>query len=470
MKLKFIFPFLLAALLGSVLLGCDTAKEREHPHAAAAWQIVTAPTCSELGSATGTCAECGMEMQITLEKIPHVYEREVIAPTCETGGYTKYSCACGYVYETEHVKPTGHTLTETVTPPTCEAEGYTTYTCACGYTYNADSVPPVGHTLTATVTPPTCAEAGFTHYACSVCDYERDGSPVPPLDHANLTSTRYYATISRDGYTLHTCGDCGMSFEDSRVAYTDIVSGAYVDNTEVLAQGVDISKWNHNVGATKDDFLPLDFEALKAAGMDFVILKAGSTLEPDPTFEQNYAAAKAAGLGVGVYFYAYSTTVEATLADADTLIGWLEGKQLEYPVYFDAEDKVFDGLGKETLTELCVTFIERLQEAGYYAALYTNTEWLYNRLDTDLVKSSVDVWYARYVLSATEEGEPVSPDDTSAVWKDGTAYIPGETDKRYGLWQYTCEGGIEGFPWPFDFNYAFKDYKPIMEAFGLNGF
>ncbi len=582
MKLRLILPFLLAASLGGLLCGCDQSAAGEHQHAAADWQTVIAPTCSEEGSATGACIECGEELHITLDKIPHTYTETVTPPTCEQAGYTRYTCACGYTYDGDQVPPTGHTLTETVTLPTCEQAGYTRYTCACGYTYDGDQVPPTGHTLTETVTPPTCEKAGYTRYTCACgytydgdqvpptghtltetvtlptcekagytrytcacgytydgdqvpptghtltetetpptceqagytrytcdcgytydgehvpptghiltetvtvpptcteegytryecesCDYQRDGNPVAPLAHINSTSEIYYATVNRTGYTLHTCHDCGYSYEDNYVQYQDIVSGAYVDNTEILKQGIDTSKWNHEYGASLEDMRPLDWEALKAAGVEFVILKAGSTLGKDPAFERDYIDAKAAGLEVGAYFYAYSTTVEGTVQDVNMLLEWLEGKQFEYPIYFDAEDPSISGLGRERLMELCVTFVERLQEAGYYAALYTNTEWLYNLLDTEWIKGSLDVWYARYVADRSDGSSSFTLEDTDFTWKDGTAYKPGNPDKRYGIWQYTQYGRVEGFRYRFDFNYAFKDYKPIMVKWGLNGF
>ena len=103
---------------------------------------------------------------------------------------------------------------------------------------------------------------------------------------------------------------------------------------------------------------------------------------------------------------------------------------------------------------MCKAFVGRLQEAGYYAALYTNNEWLYNLLDTEWIKENLDVWYARYT-------------DT---WKDGTSDKPGDPDMRYGLWQYSDAGQFEGFTVNFDLNYAFKDYKSIMIRWGLNGF
>jgi GH25 family lysozyme M1 (1,4-beta-N-acetylmuramidase) len=249
------------------------------------------------------------------------------------------------------------------------------------------------------------------------------------------------------------------------MVYSDIFTGAYVDTTEALKQGIDTSKWNH-VGYAPDGRLnPLDWEALKAAGVEFVILKAGSTYGIDETFEQDYLDAKAAGLEVGAYFYAYSATVEDTLADAEMLLTWLEGKQFELPIYFDMEDPSLVSLGKETLTELCKTFMERLQEEGYYAALYVNNNWLYTLLDTDWVKANLDVWFARYTVV-----KDFTLEDRDVPWADGYPSIPGEEDMRYGVWQYTDSGQIDGFTVKFDFDFAFKDYKPIMEQWGLNGF
>ena len=506
MRRKRILPLFLALGLCGNLVGCQS-PDREHEHMAAAWQTVTAPTCTVEGTAKGRCVECDLEMTLDLAKISHTYTAEttppacesygytrytcacgdtydgdhldslghtltqtVIPPTCEKEGYTHYACDCGYAFDADHVLPTGHTLTQTVILPTCEDAGYTRSACECGYAYDRDYVPPLGHTLTETVIPPTCEEAGYTHYECGICDYEREGNPVAPLAHANSTAEVFRASVNRDGYTLHTCRDCGFSYEDHHVRYADMVAGAYVDNTVVLKQGIDTSKWNHPTGATSDDLLPLDWEALKAAGVEFVILKAGSTLGPDPAFEQDYAAAKAAGLEVGAYFYAYSATAEETAADAEMMLGWLEGKQFEYPIYFDLEDKTLAGLEQETLMELCTTFIGRLQEAGYYAALYTNPDWMYHRLDTEWVKSSVDVWFARYVADESDGSSSFTLSDSGFTWKDGTNYIPGEPDKRYGLWQYTQCGNIEGFPYDFDFNYAYKDYKPFLIRWGLNGF
>ena len=433
-------------------------------------KTVILPACETEGYTRYACA-CGFTYDSDREMpTGHTLQKTVIPPACETEGYTRFSCDCGYTYDTDHIPPTGHTLAQTVVEPTCETEGYTRLTCPCGYTYNTGHVPPTGHVLTETVVPPTCTESGCTSHQCAVCDYGYTTHPTDPLNHAHAAAKRFYPTPSRDGYTLHTCPDCGEVFKDSYVRYADIVTGAYTDNTGILMQGVDTSKWNHEYGASLEDIKPLDWEALKAAGIDFVILKAGSTKGIDPAFELDYRDAKAAGLQVGAYFYTYSATVEDTLADAEMLLSWLEGKQFELPIYFDAEEATLMDLGQETLTALCMSFTERLWEEGYYAALYTNTEWLYNLLDTKWVKENLDVWYARYTATLPEGQDRFTPADRNFTWKDGTADKPGEADKRFGLWQYTDNGGVEGFRYPFDFNFAFKDYQSVMVKWGLNGY
>ncbi len=75
----------------------------------------------------------------------HSYAETVTAPTCTEGGYTTYTCACGDRYTGSEVAATGHSYAETVTAPTCTEGGYTTYTCACGDTYTGNEAEASGH-------------------------------------------------------------------------------------------------------------------------------------------------------------------------------------------------------------------------------------------------------------------------------------------------------------------------------------
>lgn len=59
----------------------------------------TAPTCTEAGSITYTCAACGDSYTQTVPALGHDYDAVVTAPTCGNGGYTTYTCTrCGDSY------------------------------------------------------------------------------------------------------------------------------------------------------------------------------------------------------------------------------------------------------------------------------------------------------------------------------------------------------------------------------------
>ncbi len=428
---------------------------------------------------------------------------ETFAADCDSAGYTRYYCSdCEMEFHTDVVAPYAHRLIETVTPPTCTAEGYTTYACEnCDYCYRADAVPPLAHAMQETVTPPSCTRNGYTTVACSVCDFSYITDPVPAPLHAYEESV-VAVTCDAAGYTEHTCTVCGQVYRDAYtdpvghafekeivgpttcittgytlyhcnvceanyigdyVFYSDVFEGAYGASEVPLAEGVDISKYNHPTD--KDgSYLPLDFEAIAAAGYDFVILKIGSTPRIgsdgtplggiEPTFEADYAAAQAAGLDIGVYFYTYSTTSEGAAADAALVMEWLGERTLSYPIYFDLETVQVEALGRRTATELCLAFISTLQEQRYFGALYTNNRWLTTLLQTDKVTFLFDIWYARYPAG---EGP--------YLW-DEERY-----GEQLGMWQYSDAGKIPAISETisFDLNYAYKDYPAIIATLGYNG-
>lgn len=384
---------------------------------------------------------------------PHPsFEERRVAPTCsEEGGLYKKCTVCGYEYLAERIPCSEHHLLSMTLPATCEAQGYTLYYCECGYSYRADFTAPLEHRLKAETVEATCSEAGCTKYTCEVCGYCYEGDFCEPNGHS-FSGTLHRPTATSAGYTDYVC-ECSYSYRGDYVYYSDILESAFVSGSEVRARGIDVSRWNHQIDAASGDYLPLDWEAIKADGVDFVIIKAGSTKSGiEPTFFMDYAGARAAGLDVGAYFYTYSTTVEGIRADAKALMGYLEGKQFEYPIYLDLEDSSLESLGKNHLSKMCEAFITELQNAGYFAALYSNHNWLTYILDSAKIFSLYDVWYARYPL--TEK----------PTWNEE------KYGRQLGMWQYSESGEIDGLEGYFDLNYAYRDYPEIMKKWGLNGF
>ena len=117
---------------------------------------------------------------------------------------------------------------------------------------------------------------------------------------------------------------------DDFYKYYAITPTAEVDQKQEgnSMKGIDVSRHN---GA-------INWQRVKEAGIQFALLRAGFgnlASQKDTTFEENYAEAKAVGIPVGAYWYSYATTVEEARQEAEICVSVLQGKQFEFPIYFD---------------------------------------------------------------------------------------------------------------------------------------
>ena len=143
----------------------------------------------------------------------HSYDAVVTAPTCTEKGYTTHTCACGDSYVDTYVDALGHAWDEgKVTKPATEAEdGVKTFTCTrCGET-KTEVIPALSHehNYNAVVTAPTCTSKGYTTHTCACGDSYVD-TYVDALGHAwdNGKVTKP-ATEAEDGVKTFTCTRCG---------------------------------------------------------------------------------------------------------------------------------------------------------------------------------------------------------------------------------------------------------------------
>lgn len=221
------------------------------------------------------------------------------------------------------------------------------------------------------------------------------------------------------------------------------VGGQKGDGVGIYAYGLDISTWQGG---------EVDFQKIKVQGYSFVILRAGFSVYIDKQFERNYAEAKKAGLHVGVYLYSYADTVDEVLLEAEALKGWLKGKTLEYPVYYDMEEPETHGkMSPEALTELSLAFLDSMAADGWLVGLYSSKSWLTEKLQTDVICEKYECWMALYLWSGSY--------DTYDRY-----------DEYCGMWQYSSTGTVEGVPGNVDMNVAFKDYPSICMQYGFNGY
>ena len=177
----------------------------------------SAPTCTEDGSITYTCTECGDSYTETVPATGHSYTSAVTAPTCTKNGYTTYTCTvCGDSYVGDTVAALNHDYKMTMVAATCTKDGSKTYTCTrCGDSYT-ETIPANGHTYQTTVSEATCTRGGVTTYVCTACgDTYTETTEALGHDYDAVVTA---PTCTEDGYTTHTCTRCGDSYVGSTVA------------------------------------------------------------------------------------------------------------------------------------------------------------------------------------------------------------------------------------------------------------
>lgn len=172
-----------------------------------------AATCTEAGSETRTCSECG---DIDTREIPTTGHKwndwtEITTPTCTAVGSKTRTCSVCNVTDTSEIAAKGHNYIATVTNQTCTEKGYTTHTCSvCGNSYVDSYVEATGHTYVVTVTNPTCTEKGYTTHTCSACGDSYIDSYVNVLGHSfgDWVVTKA-PTYTEKGIETRTCTVCG---------------------------------------------------------------------------------------------------------------------------------------------------------------------------------------------------------------------------------------------------------------------
>ena len=195
--------------------------------------------------------------------------------------------------------------------------------------------------------------------------------------------------------------------EDDSIDIQEQIENYKTDETMI---GIDVSKWQGEI----------DFEKVKDAGVEFVIIRMGvmkdkdTEIAIDNMFYENYENAKNAGLKVGVYIYSESTTVESAIENAEFVIDTLDGDELDFPICFDWESWAYFNdleINLHRLNEMYDAFSETLENAGYSAMLYASENYLNN---TWLTLKDYTIWVAKYSTKT-----PSLNENSYILWQNG---------------------------------------------------
>ena len=233
--------------------------------------------------------------------------------------------------------------------------------------------------------------------------------------------TYYYSSTTHEPVT-------GIQSIDDKLYYFDADGVLQKGKTF----GVDVSKYQKNI----------DWEQIKKAGVSFVIVRIGyrgygasGALVLDPMFEEHFTNVKNAGLKVGVYFFSQATTEEEAKEEAFACAYVLNGRKLDYPIFFDTEASGAsggsgraDGLGVADRTKCAVAFCEEVKANGYKPGVYASTLWYRNRVDLSSL--------TKYTICNAHYGVASSPIDCA-------------------LWQGTCTARLPGYKGDLDVNISY---------------
>lgn len=182
--------------------------------------VVTPATCTSGGYTTYTCNNCktvsrGNETAALGHSWSWVVDK---APGCGTSGTRHEVCSRCSATQSQGsvIEPTDkHSYTSVTTAPTCTAQGSTTRTCtSCGTSYVTDIKAPLEHKWMVVVDKAaTCVSPGISHEECEVCEaVQNENTEIPATGIHDYALTAIEADCTREGYTVHTCTNCGDSF------------------------------------------------------------------------------------------------------------------------------------------------------------------------------------------------------------------------------------------------------------------
>lgn len=261
--------------------------------------------------------------------------------------------------------------------------------------------------------------------------------PMESIDNDPSTDGKHFKIEYDDGSEEWVLINTFLDRNDynySNLVYKKPFLRYYSNNHLSSFVGVDVSKI--------DDYI--DYNALKNAGVDFVMIKLGQRgyysgeISLDDNFLDNYQRAKQAGLKVGVYFFTAAISHEEAKEEAEFVINTISENGVDYPVVYynetinDSEIRS-DALSQMQRTNIAMTFMDTIKDAGYYPMLYGNEEWLVKK----------------YSIGSLTNYD---------VWLSDISDIP-DYPYKFQMWRYSTTGNISGIAGYANVNICFIDYS-----------
>ena len=276
-------------------------------HSFGEWAVTTAPTCTEKGVETRTCATCGATETQAVKALGHDYKAVVTAPTCTEKGYTTHTCSvCEHSYVDNYVDATGHSFGKWTVEKTatCTEKGSEIRTCACGESETRE-IAALGHkTVVKDAKAATCTEQGYTgDKICTVCNtVVEQGKAIAALGHNfGEWTVAKAASCTEKGSETSTCATCkavetreiaalGHNYQNGKCTRCGDINNPFVDIKNLKPEFKDAILWAYYnepeqiaKGVSETEFAPNN-DCTRAQVVTFLWRAAGC---PEPTTENS---------------------------------------------------------------------------------------------------------------------------------------------------------------------------------------
>lgn len=231
--------------------------------------------------------------------------------------------------------------------------------------------------------------------------------------------------------------------EENEENGAEVVAASLPGDNSDYSNGIDVSKWQGKI----------DWKKVAASGVDYAIIRVGyrtdinGTICEDEYASYNLISAQAAGIKTGVYFFSTAVNEEEAMEEAEWVTDYIAGYSITYPVVYNCEDysskssRMYD-LSNEQRTNNAIAFMQKIEEEGYDAMLYSGKNELVGNVawDVSVLEQKYPIWIAAY--------------------SDGAypAVLKPDYDGACGMWQYTNRGVVDGITGYVDMNVAYFSY------------
>lgn len=221
--------------------------------------------------------------------------------------------------------------------------------------------------------------------------------------------------------------------------------GRTTRETEEMTFGIDVARYQGTI----------DWEKVAADGVQFAMVRIGyrsmstGELVMDSNARYNLQEAAKAGIPLGAYFFSTAISEEEAMEEAAYVCDVLSSYPITYPVAYDCEqfqdpESRQYGMSRGERTDAALTFLKTIEDCGYEGMFYASknemtTQWELERIETEGYK----IWVAQY------PDEPYPTTERSSY------------EGQHHMWQFSCEGSVEGIDQSVDLNVAYFGYDGV---------